>query len=182
MYRSQHADIIFDNHELTFIFESTNVDQFELIDLPMEQPDDSSHVYDYTCTGVGMASALDTVTLGWHLRLRLLPVQCLMQQRCTSLNEHEGSQTRSFPFGLRKVDMPVGLLLSDPRRPVQFWGYLILCVNVSLGDKLSGNRAVHLWQVIWAWHQSGKRENHILTAEEYLITCTCMGATFHSNS
>ena len=32
-----------DDHELDRILESTNLDEYEIIDLPMEQQDDSSH-------------------------------------------------------------------------------------------------------------------------------------------
>ena len=48
--------IIDNNHELDRILESMNLDEYELIDLPMEQPDDSSHEH----TRVGMGPALDT--------------------------------------------------------------------------------------------------------------------------
>ena len=51
------VDILtYDGHELDRILESTNLDEYEFIDLPVEQHDDSSQVH----TGVGMAPTLDT--------------------------------------------------------------------------------------------------------------------------
>ena len=50
--------IIDDEHELSKILESTNLDEYELIDLPMKQSGDLSHKH----TGVGMASTLDTAS------------------------------------------------------------------------------------------------------------------------
>ena len=47
--------IIDDDHELDRILESMSLDEYELIDLPMEQPDDSSHEH----IGVGIAPTLD---------------------------------------------------------------------------------------------------------------------------
>ena len=48
--------IIDDNHEFDRILESTNLDEYEIIDLPMEQPDHLSH----ELTGIGMPHTLDT--------------------------------------------------------------------------------------------------------------------------
>ena len=48
--------IIDDKHKLDRILESMNLDEYELMDLLMEQPGDSSHEH----TGVGMALTLDT--------------------------------------------------------------------------------------------------------------------------
>ena len=50
--------IIDEENELDRILESTNLDQYELMDLPMKQPGDWSH----NSTGVGMASTLDTLS------------------------------------------------------------------------------------------------------------------------
>ena len=47
--------IIDDEHELNKILESTSLDEYELINLPMKQSGDLSHKH----TGVGMASTLD---------------------------------------------------------------------------------------------------------------------------
>lgn len=44
-----------DDHELEWILESTNINEYELIDLPMEEPDDLSHEH----MGVRMAPTLD---------------------------------------------------------------------------------------------------------------------------
>ena len=55
--------IIDHDYELDKIIESTNFDEYELIDLPMKQPGDSS----YEHTGVRMAPTLDTQrTSGLH--------------------------------------------------------------------------------------------------------------------
>ena len=45
-----------DDHKLDRILRSTNLDEYELIDLPMEQNADSLQKH----TGVGMAPTLDT--------------------------------------------------------------------------------------------------------------------------
>ena len=57
------VSIIDDDHELNKILESTNSDEYELIDLPMKQSGGLSHKH----AGVGMASTLDVhVRWGWH--------------------------------------------------------------------------------------------------------------------
>ena len=49
--------IMDDDRKLDRILDSTNLDEYELIDFPIEQqPGDSSH----ECTGVGMAFSSDT--------------------------------------------------------------------------------------------------------------------------
>ena len=48
--------IIEDDHEFDRILESTNLDKYRLIDLPLEQPGDWSH----KPMGVRMAPTLDT--------------------------------------------------------------------------------------------------------------------------
>ena len=55
------VSIIHDEHELNKIIESTNLDEYELIDLPMKQSGDLSHKH----TGVGLVSTLD-VRRSWH--------------------------------------------------------------------------------------------------------------------
>ena len=48
--------IIDDNHELDRILERMNLEEYELLNLPMEQPNDLLH----KLTGVRMAPTLDT--------------------------------------------------------------------------------------------------------------------------
>ena len=48
--------IIHDDHEPDKTLESTSLDGYQLTDLPMKQPDESSHEH----TGVGMALTLET--------------------------------------------------------------------------------------------------------------------------
>ena len=48
--------IIDDDHEVDRILESMNLDEYKLINLPMEQPGDSSHEH----TAIGIAPTLDT--------------------------------------------------------------------------------------------------------------------------
>ena len=55
------VSIIDADHELDRIIKSTNLDEYECIDLPLMQPGDSSHEH----TDVGLAPDLDTEsTLG----------------------------------------------------------------------------------------------------------------------
>ena len=49
--------MIDDNLELIRILDNTNYDEYELTDMPMEQPDEWPH----KLTGVGMAPTLDTL-------------------------------------------------------------------------------------------------------------------------
>ena len=65
--------IIDDDYEFDTTLESTNLDEYELIDLPMEQPDGSPHECmsgsPHECMSVGMAPTLDTgITSGLALR------------------------------------------------------------------------------------------------------------------
>ena len=53
------VSIIDDEHELNKISESTNLDKYELIDLPMKQSGDLSHKH----TGVRIDSTLDTASI-----------------------------------------------------------------------------------------------------------------------
>ena len=48
---------IIDDLELVRILDNTNFDEYELTDMPMEQPDESPH----ELTGVGMAPTSDTL-------------------------------------------------------------------------------------------------------------------------
>ena len=53
-----NMSIIDDNRELDGILESRNLNEYELINLPMEQPDDLLHKH--TCIDIRMAPTLDT--------------------------------------------------------------------------------------------------------------------------
>ena len=54
-----------DDLELVRILENMNLDEYELTDMPMEEPDESSH----ELTGIGMAPTFNMLnTLGLTLR------------------------------------------------------------------------------------------------------------------
>ena len=68
--------IIDDDHHPKRISESMDLDEYQLIDLPMEQPDGLSHEH----TGIGMAPTLDTGSMSVLLPSPVTGVQwyCVM--------------------------------------------------------------------------------------------------------
>ena len=69
--------LIYDKYELDRILESLNIEEYDLIDLPMEQHDDSSQEH----TGVRMAPTLDTsriLGLAPHREGCLSPIERLL--------------------------------------------------------------------------------------------------------
>ena len=85
-FMDRSMSIIDDGHELERILESMNLDEYELINSPMEQqqPGDLSHEH-----AVGMASTSDTESM-----LGLAPNEGSSTELCSGVDPCQGSSMR----------------------------------------------------------------------------------------
>ena len=81
--------IINDDLELVRILENTNLDECELTDMPMEQPDELPH----ELTGMEMASTSDTLSTSW-----LASCNGSSSVLCLAVDPYQGSPLSPFSF------------------------------------------------------------------------------------